>query len=118
MKRIKYPQRGTSGLTNLIGKYEVLFHENLHQMESDWCFWKQTHHVTTIPETVGQLLVADVDVIASVYDRFCALDIPSKTNNATTNKKVRTQAFKELDEIFKYTNRYADDIAFFFYRER
>lgn len=70
MKRIKYPPRGSAGFAKLVSDYKNLFASNLPKMETDWKGWKNRYHVTTISETVEDLLTADVDVIADVYESF------------------------------------------------
>lgn len=115
MKQINYPPRGSVEFKKIVSDYKSLFSVNLAQMENDWTIWKTNHHVTTIPESVDELLVADADIIADVYDRFKALSIPqTQANPKGLGKMVRSDAYKELDKIFNYTNKYADLIAKFF----
>lgn len=106
MKRIKYPPRGSMEFAKIVSDYKNLFTASLPNMETDWRNWKVRNHVTTISETVEVLLCADVDVIANVYDRFLALHIPATMPDPKgSGKKVRSTEFKELDAIFKYTNK-------------
>ena len=113
MKKIKYPERGSTDFINLVNAYKAIY-TDLSQKEVDWAQWKSDYHVTTIPETVEQLLEADVDLIADVYDRFTKLPIPAKMPNPTGGKDVDSTEFKRLKAIFNYTNKYDDKIAGFF----
>lgn len=115
MKQIKYPPRGSVEFQQIVSDYKGIFAADLPQMEAEWADWKNRHHVTTINEMVEDLLVADTDVIADVYDRFMSLGIPATQPNTNgSGKAVRSDAYKELDKIFNYTNKYADLIAQFF----
>lgn len=115
MKRIKYPPRGTTEFDKIVSDYKNLFAASLPKMETDWGNWKDRNHVTTINETVEDLLCADVGVIANVYDRFLALHIPATMPDPKDNgKRVRSKEYKKLDAIFKYTNKYDVVIADFF----
>ena len=115
MKRIKYPPRGSMEFAKIVSDYKSRFVTDLPQMETDWGDWKVRNHVTTIRETVEELLCADVDVIADVYDRFLALHIPATMPDPKgSGKKVRSKEYKELDAIFKYTDKYDVVIADFF----
>lgn len=82
-------------------------------MQRRWYNWKRRNHVTNIPETVRELLVADVDDLADVYDRFVALPIPS-TEPGPKGKDRRSKEFKNLDAIFDYSEKYGSKIASFF----
>lgn len=115
MKRIKYPPRGSMEFAKIVSDYKKLFAVSLPKMETDWGNWKVRNHVTTISETVEELLCADVDALADVYDRFLALHIPSTMLDPKgSGKKVRSTEYKELDTIFKYTNKYDVVISDFF----
>ena len=118
MKKIKYPDRGSAEFTTLTSKYKAIFPAaELTQMENNWLLWKQREGVTgLIPETVEELFIADVDVLADVYSRFKTLrrHIPLKLKDPVSGKKKRNPKLKELDDIFHYTGKYDDDIAGFF----
>ena len=118
MKKIKFPNRGSAEYTTLTTKYKDLFSAaELTQMENNWLLWKQREGVTgLIPETVEELLVAEVDVLADVYARFKTLRrrIPLKPKDPASGKKKRNPKLKELDNIFHYTGKYDDVIAGFF----
>lgn len=115
MKKIDYPLKGTAEHVKLTADYMSLFAANLANMESRWSQWKTDNHVTTIPENVAGLLVAEVDKVADIYNRFIALGIPSTQPSAKNpSKTVRSDEFKELDRIFAYTNKYDSIIADFF----
>lgn len=115
MKRIKYPPRGSMEFDKIVSDYKSLFAAHLPQMEGDWDAWKVRNHITTITETVEELLVADVNVIADVFQRFLALGIsPTKPNPNGSGKRVRATEYKELDNIFDYSNKYEGMIAEFF----
>lgn len=113
MKQIKYPPRGSKEFNAIIGKYKDLFVADLPNMERRWATWKANNGAASITETVEDLLVADTDVIADVYDRFVRLGIPSIHINAL-GKNERSAAYKELDGIFCYSHKYDTDIADFF----
>lgn len=115
MKQIKYPPRGSAEFKQIISDYKGLFTANLSKMEAEWITWKNNNHVTTINETVEDLLVADTDAIADVYDRFKGLPISSTQPCSKGSGKVeRSDEYKELDKIFNYANKYDDVIANFF----
>ena len=79
----------------IVFDYKKLFAASLPKMETDWGNWKVRNHVTTINETVEELLCADVDVIANVYDRFLALHIPATMPDPKgSGKKVTKQSVK------------------------
>ena len=118
MKRIKYPQRSSREFDDLKTNYKAIYatHE-LQTMEDGWTNWKLRNNVTNIPETVEQLIVADVDALADVYDRFVQLtQVQEKVVNASTGEKKRSQEYKELDKIFRYYNHYDSRIAKFFHK--
>ena len=114
MKKIKYPIRGSQEFDNLKNDYKSIYSvDELMTMQTNWDDWKTRHHVTTIPENVEELMSADVVALADVYERFVALPIPAKVMGAN-GRMVRSQDYKELDNIFKYTRGYDDRIAKFF----
>ena len=118
MKRIKYPQRSSREFDDLKTNYKAIYatHE-LQPMEDGWNNWKLRNNVTNIPETVEQLIVADIDALADVYDRFVQLtQVREKVVNASTGKKERSQEYKELDKIFRYYKHYDSRIAKFFHK--
>ena len=82
-------------------------------MQRRWYYWKRKNGVTTIPETVRQLLVADVATIANIYERFVSLPIPT-TESREKGRDKRSKELKYLDEIFKYSNHFDSRIAKFF----
>ena len=115
MKKIDYPLKDSAEYVKLTKDYMSLFAANLANMESRWSQWKADNHVATIPESVADLLVAEVDKVADVYDRFIALGIPSKQPSAKDpSKMVRSDEFKDLDKIFAYSSNYDSIIADFF----
>ena len=115
MKKIDYPLKGTAEYGRMITEYKSLFATDLANMESRWSQWKSYNHVTSIPETVSELLIANVSELADVYERFVNLGIPSKQPSTTDPSKiVRSYEYKELDKIFAYTNKYDSIIADFF----
>ena len=104
MKQIKYPPRGSKEFNAIIGKYKYLFVADLPNMECRWAAWKANNGAASITETVEDLLVADTDVIADVYDRFVRLGIPSINVNAL-GKKERSVAyfFSRSNTLFELT---------------
>ncbi len=114
MRRVKYPKRTSSEFTTLLIEYKKIFStKELNSMQRRWYNWKRKNGVTTIPETVRQLLVADVVVMADVYEKFIALPIPAIVPGAK-GKNVRSKEFNELDEIFRYSKHFDSRIAKFF----
>lgn len=109
MKKIKYPDRTSGEFEQLKTDYKKLFtHDELTALQSRWDGWKSVHGVKSIPETIEQLMLADVNDLVDIYDRFIALPISEKSG------RKRSIEYKELDEIFKYTRHFDDRIANFF----
>ena len=114
MRRIDYPKRGTPEFNKLKKAYKIIYSfTELDQMQSDWDDWKTRNHVTTIPETAKDLLLADVDVLADVYERFASLSIRRKKLGPNGGYEWSTE-LKKLAKIFRYTKHYDDRIAKFF----
>ena len=116
MKKIKYPTRGSQKFVDLKTAYLNIFTTSeLQTMENGWNDWKLRNNVTNIPETVVQLLVADVDALTDVYDRFVQLtQVQERVAENITSKKVRSKEYQELDKIFRYYQHYDSRIADFF----
>lgn len=117
MKKIEYPARGSADFTTLTDEYKSIFSvAEKASMETEWQAWKKREKLELVfPETVEDLLTADVGVLADVYKRFKSLrrKFPLKTKNSK-GKKERNPKLVKLDKIFKYTNKYDDRIAEFF----
>ncbi len=114
MRKIDYPKRGSKEFDDLKDAYKKIYSTaELTQMQTNWDDWKVRNHVTTIPETVETLMLADVDILADVYERFASLPIRRKMPGPR-GRDVRSTEMKELDAIFKYTQHYDDRIAKFF----
>ena len=115
MKRIKYPERGTQEFDDIKDAYKAIYSAaELAKMETDWADWKMRNGVTTITETVEELMVADVDVLSDVYDKFVNLgQVKEKVPNGKGGLE-RSLEYKELDDIFKYYQHYDSRIAKFF----
>lgn len=113
MKKIEYPERGSTEFENLVNAYKAIY-TDLAQKETDWAQWKKDYHARIIKESVEDLLEADVDQIADVYERFVNLAIPAKMPNPKGGKDQDSVQFKKLKAIFNYTNKYDDKIAEFF----
>lgn len=124
MKQMNYPERGTEEYKKLLERYKKIFENDLENsvdiatgeivkkgLESRWDEWKQNNGASFIKESVNDLLTADIGVIEDVWQRFSKLQIPIKNGNA------RSKKMKELDDIFKYTNKYDSEIAQFFIEE-
>lgn len=118
MKRINFPLKASSALlNNFINAYKAIYTASeLTAMQDAWANWKKNYGVTTIPETVDELLAADMDTIADLYERFVALGIPVriKVTKSGKNETIRNPKLKELDNIFKYDRKYDSRIADFF----
>lgn len=115
MKRIRYELlRGSGDEKKFIEDYNNIFKKSLTTKEAAWVNWKSKHDSAgTITETVADLLVADFSSLVEVYKKFLALGVPETQKNKDGNDE-RSDALKELDKIFNYTNRYDDKIANFF----
>lgn len=114
MKKMKYPPRGSAEFKKITDEYRALYAANLPQMEMEWSDWKQRHRITTIDETIEDILLADVKQLADLYDRFKALPFQKNITNPLTNKSQRSPEYIELDNIFKYERKYDAIIANFF----
>ena len=110
MKRIEYPERGSNEFKKLIAEYKAIFAADLPILEQRWLQWKQqnAHVVALFPQTVEELLIADVGVLAGVYACFESLGFPLRLGHH------RNPVLLTLDGIFDYTNKYSDAIADFF----
>ena len=117
MKRIEYPARGSADFTTLTDEYKSIFTDaEKVSLETKWKAWKKREKLELVfPETVEELLTADVDVLADVYKRFKSLRrrFPLKTINSKGDA-VRNPKLVQLDKIFKYTKKYDGRIAKFF----
>ena len=113
MIKIKYPCRTSDEFASLVADYKSIFSKKLLQKEAEWRSWKLAQHVTNIPETVEELLCADVDVLSDVYDRFVSLGYPVSVKDAA-GETVRNPVLKPIDKIFNYTHGYDGKIARFF----
>ncbi len=114
MRRVEYPKRGTPEFDDIKTAYKQIYTTTeLSRMQTEWDDWKRRNGVTTIPETVETLMLADVDVLADVYERFSALAIRRKMPG-NNGRSVRSTEMNELDAIFKYTRHYDAKIARFF----
>lgn len=115
MKRIRYELlKPKSDGTTYEDDYKAIFKSRLANKESQWTTWKLTNDKHgTISETVEQLLTADFHLLSDVYKRFLALNISEKVKG-TSGREERNPVLKELDDIFKYTNGFDEDIADFF----
>ena len=85
----------------------------LTDMQTKWENWKLKNSVTTIPETVEQLILADIPDLVNIYDRFRNLPIPLTVIDSK-GKNIRNPQFDSLDKIFKYKKKYDKKIANFF----
>ncbi len=110
MNKIVYPPKGSVEYNLLIDEYKSIFCTDITSMQNDWNSWKIANGVNTISETVEELLVADTAQLADVYERFIKCNIP--VNIPGTRK--RNPLFEQLDEIFKYNQKFDKDIATFF----
>lgn len=109
MKKIEYPARGSSDFNKLVSDYKAIFAANLPSMERDWLDWKRYRGYTTLfPETVEELLTADVRLISDVYWRFEQLHYPLRIY------RHRNPELEYLDSIFDYMNKYSNAIADFY----
>ena len=114
MKGIKYPDRTSTDFDELKSDYKKIYRsDELLDMQSRWDDWKSAHGVRTIPEKVEDIMLADVNDLADIYDRFKALPLPARGSNPR-GRKGRSPEYKELYDIFTYTNRFDGRIADFF----
>ena len=114
MRKVDYPKRGTPKFDAIKTAYKQIYTTvELNRMQTEWANWKTRYGVTTIPETVEALMLADVDLLADVFERFSALPIP-RTMAGPNGRSERSTAMTDLDAIFKYTQHYDTRIAKFF----
>lgn len=114
MKRINYPARNSLEFLALKEDYKSIYtNDELSEMQKEWNRWKSRYNVTNISETVEELLLADIDVLVDVFERFKTLPIPQKITGGN-GRTERSLQYKELDKIFKYANKYDKRIAKFF----
>lgn len=114
MRKIRYPDKGSTDYNVLLNDYMALF-PDIVTMQTAWNNWKIANGADqVITETVNEILVADSNLIANLYFRFIGLGIAKIIVNPTTGKNERSPEYKELDRIFHYTKGYDNDIAKFF----
>lgn len=125
MKRINYGLLSPSEWSQFIAEYKAIFAKDLSDsidnsgktikgLESRWSDWKAKHdRKGKIPERVSDLLTADFHQLVDVYKRFRSIGIPLKKRYGK-KRASRNKVLKDLDDIFDYTNKYAEKIADFF----
>lgn len=109
MKRIEYPARGSKDFNKLVSDFKAIFSADLPRMEQTWLNWKHySGNAALFPETVEDLLVADVHLLSDVYSRFISRHYPLRIY------RHRNPELELLDRLFDYTDKFCDDIADFF----
>lgn len=119
MKPIEYPSKGTKEFADLVNDYVSIFATDLADkvtkrgrkrlgLESKWKNWKRKYGcIRALDNSVADLLTMDFEDLALFYEAF--LRICSK-------KRFTSKSLLDLQDIFKYTNKYDSKISAFFKR--
>lgn len=124
MKYIRYRELPNSVLVQLESEYSDIFKNDISDvvdnngnvtkkgLQSRWEDWKNKYDPhNTISESVKDLLLADFEKLADVYERFLKLNYPPEDPK---DKRRQNPILSELDDVFHYSNHYDDQIADFF----
>lgn len=119
MKPIEYPSKGTKEFADLVNDYVSIFATDLADkvtkrgrkrlgLESKWKNWKRKYGcIRVLNNSVADLLTMDFEDLALFYEAF--LRVCSK-------KRFTPKSLHDLQDIFKYTNKYDSKISAFFKR--
>ena len=119
MKPIEYPSKGTKEFADLVNDYVSIFTTDLADkvtkrgrkrlgLESKWKNWKRKYRcIRALNNSVADLLTMDFEDLALFYEAF--LRVCSK-------KRFTSKSLHDLQDIFKYTNKYDSKISAFFKR--
>ena len=119
MKPIEYPSKGTKEFADLVNDYVSIFVTDLADkvtkrgrkrlgLESKWKNWKRKYGcIRVLNNSVADLLTMDFEDLSLFYEAF--LRVCSK-------KRFTPKSLHDLQDIFKYTNKYDSKISAFFKR--
>ena len=119
MKPIEYPSKGSKEFAVLVNDYMGIFATDLADkvtkrgrkrlgLESKWKNWKRKYGcVRALNNSFADLLTMDFEDLALFYEAF--LRVCSK-------KRFTSKSLHDLQDIFKYTNKYDSKISAFFKR--
>lgn len=119
MKPIEYPSKGSKEFAVLVNDYMGIFATDLADkvtkrgrkilgLESKWKNWKRKYGcIRALNNSVADLLTMDFEDLALFYEAF--LRVCSK-------KRFTSKSLHDLQDIFKYTNKYDSKISAFFKR--
>lgn len=119
MKPIEYPSKGTKEFADLVNDYVSIFVTDLADkvtkrgrkrlgLESKWKNWKRKYGcIRVLNNSVADLLTMDFADLSLFYEAF--LRVCSK-------KRFTPKSLHDLQDIFKYTNKYDSKISAFFKR--
>ena len=119
MKPIEYPSKGTKEFADLVNDYVSIFATDLADkvtkrgrkrlgLESKWKNWKRKYGcIRVLNNSVADLLTMDFEDLSLFYEAF--LRVCSK-------KRFTPKSLHDLQDIFKYTNKYDSKISAFFKR--
>ena len=119
MKPIEYPSKGSNEFVDLVYDYKSIFATDLADkvtkrgrkrlgLESKWKNWKRKYGcIRALNNSVADLLTMDFEDLALFYEAF--LRVCSK-------KRFTSKSLHDLQDIFKYTNKYDSKISAFFKR--
>ena len=119
MKPIEYPSKGSKEFAVLVNDYMGIFATDLADkvtkrgrkrlgLESKWKNWKRKYGcIRVLNNSVADLLTMDFEDLALFYEAF--LRVCSK-------KRFTPKSLHDLQDIFKYTNKYDSKISAFFKR--
>ena len=119
MKPIEYPSKGTKEFADLVNDYVSIFVTDLADkvtkrgrkrlgLESKWKNWKRKYGcIRVLNNSVADLLTMDFEDLSLFYEAF--LRVCSK-------KRFTSKSLHDLQDIFKYTNKYDSKISAFFKR--
>ena len=119
MKPIEYPSKGSNEFVDLVYDYKSIFATDLADkvtkrgrkrlgLESKWKNWKRKYGcVRALNNSFADLLTMDFEDLALFYEAFLRV----------CSKKIFTsKSLHDLQDIFKYTNKYDSKISAFFKR--
>lgn len=119
MKPIEYPSKGSKEFAVLVNDYMGIFATDLADkvtkrgrkrlgLESKWKNWKRKYGcIRALNNSVADLLTMDFEDLTLFYEAFLRV----------CSKKIFTsKSLHDLQDIFKYTNKYDSKISAFFKR--
>ena len=119
MKPIEYPSKETKEFADLVNDYVSIFATDLADkvtkrgrkklgLESKWKNWKRKYRcIRALNNSVADLLTMDFEDLALFYEAFFRV---------CSKKRFTSKSLHDLQDIFKYTNKYDSKISAFFKR--